>query len=53
MKPIQVRLDGGFACPEVLDFLDEQSRLGYIIAIANNSVLKREAKGMMRHARRC
>ena len=25
---IQVRLDGGFACPAVLDFLDEQSQLG-------------------------
>ena len=49
---IQVRLDGGFASPEVLDFLDEQPRLGYVVAIAKNSVLEREAKSLMRHARR-
>ena len=49
---LQVRLDGGFACPEVLDFLDEQTRLGYVVAMAKNSVLKREAKSLMRYARR-
>jgi hypothetical protein len=49
---IQVRLDGGFACPEVLDFLDEQSQLGYVVAVAKNSVLEREAKELMRYARR-
>jgi hypothetical protein len=49
---ILVRLDGGFACPEVLDFLDEQTRLSYVIAIAKNSVLERRAKRLMGTARR-
>ncbi len=49
---LQVRLDGGFACPEVLDFLDEQSRLGYVVAVAKNSVLEREAESLMGFARR-
>jgi len=47
-----VRLDGGFACPEVLDFLDDQPRLDYVVAIAKNSVLKRRAKRLMGQARR-
>jgi hypothetical protein len=47
-----VRLDGGFACPEVLDFLDEQPRLSYVVAIAKNSVLERRAKRLMGQARR-
>jgi len=47
-----VRLDGGFACPEVLDFLDEQPRLDYVVAIAKNSVLERRAKRLMGQARR-
>jgi hypothetical protein len=47
-----VRLDGGFACPEVLDFLDEQPRLDYVVAIARNSVLERRAKRLMGQARR-
>jgi len=34
-----VLLDGEFACPEVLDFLDEQPRLDYILPIARNKVL--------------
>jgi len=49
---IQVRLDGGFACPAVLDFLDEQSRLGYVVAVAKNSVLERQTQSLMRLARR-
>ncbi len=49
---IQVRLDGGFACLAVLDFLDEQSRLGYVVAVAKNSVLERQAKSLMGFARR-
>lgn len=47
-----VRLDGGFACPEILDFLDEQPRLDYVVAIAKNSVLERRAKRLMGQARR-
>jgi len=47
-----VRLDGGFACTEVLDFLDEQPRVNYVVAIAKNSVLERRAKRLMGRARR-
>jgi len=47
-----VRLDGGFACPELLDFLDDQPRLDYVVAIAKNKILERRAKRMMGRARR-
>jgi hypothetical protein len=43
---IQVRLDGGFSSPEVLDFLDEQ-KVGYVVAIAKNSVLKEYAEPLV------
>ena len=49
---IRVRLDGGFAHPELLDFLDAESNLEYVIAMAKNAVLKRKAKPAMRQARR-
>jgi hypothetical protein len=49
---LRVRLDGGFACPEVLDFLDAQPRLDYVVAIAKNKVLERRAKRLMGRARR-
>jgi hypothetical protein len=34
-----VRLDGGFATPEILAFLDAEPRLAYVVAIAENSRL--------------
>ena len=37
---ILVRLDGGFRAPEILDFLDSQSRLDYVVGFAINSVLE-------------
>lgn len=49
---IRVRLDGGFAHPEVLDFLDAESNLEYVVAMAKNAVLKRKAKRAMRQARK-
>ncbi|MFB3110648.1 MAG: IS1380 family transposase [Gemmatimonadales bacterium] len=49
---LMVRLDGGFACPEVLEFLDDQPRLDYVVAIAKNKVLERRAKRLMGRARR-
>jgi hypothetical protein len=49
---IRVRLDGGFATPEVLDFLDCQPFLEYIVNMASNSVLDRLAEPAMRTARR-
>ena len=39
-----VRLDGGFATPEILDFLDAEPRLDYVVAMAKNAVLRRHAE---------
>ena len=39
-----VRLGGGFATPEVLDFLDAEPRLDYVVAMATNAVLQRHAE---------
>lgn len=47
---IRVRLDGGFSCPELLQFLDEQ-RVEYVVAIAKNAVLKAFAEPLMEKAR--
>ncbi len=49
---IRIRLDGGFAEPELLDFLDAQPDVEYVVAMAKNAVLKRKAKRAMRQARR-
>jgi hypothetical protein len=49
---IRVRLDGGFAHPDLLDFLDGETNLEYVVAMAKNAVLKRKAKPAMRQARR-
>lgn len=46
-----VRLDGGFACPEILDFL-EAERVRYVVAMAGNAVLDRLAEPWMKRARR-
>jgi hypothetical protein len=48
---IRVRLDGGFAHPAVLEFLDAQSKLEYVVAMAKNAVLKRVAESGMKQAR--
>lgn len=48
----RVRLDGGFACPEVLAFLEAQPRLNYVVAMGKNTVLTRRVKKLMRKARR-
>src|SRR6202790_1899881 len=49
---IRVRLDGGFAHPDLLDFLEGEKDLEYVIAMAKNAVLKRKAKPTMRQARK-
>jgi hypothetical protein len=49
---ILVRLDGGFACAELFDFLDEQKRLVYVIGIGKNAVLARRVRRPMGTARR-
>ncbi len=50
--PILVRLDGGFATPEILDYLEVQA-VEYVVAMARHSVLKRHAEPLMKTARRC
>jgi hypothetical protein len=45
-------VDGGFAHPDLLDFLEAEPNLEYVIAMAKNAVLKRKAKPAMRQARR-
>ena len=49
---IRVRLDGGFASPEVLDFLDCEPKVEYLVNLASNAVLKRTAESAMKRARR-
>jgi hypothetical protein len=49
---IRVRLDGGFAHPDLLDYLEDDPNLEYVIAMAKNAVLKRKAKPAMRQARK-
>ena len=34
-----VRLDGGFATPEIFDCLDAEPRLDYVVAMGENAVL--------------
>src|SRR5438876_2442033 len=46
-----VRLDGGFATPEIFDFLDAEPRLDYVVAMAENVVLTRFAEAAMVEAR--
>ena len=46
-----VRLDGGFATPEVFEFLDAEPRLDYVVAMAKNAVLERHAESAMQTAR--
>ena len=48
---ILVRLDGGFASPEILEYLDD-ARLDYVVAMAENSVLARFAEPLMKKTRR-
>jgi hypothetical protein len=49
---IRVRLDGGFATPEVFYFLDCEPKVEYIVNFAVNAVLERKAEAAMERARR-
>jgi len=49
---IRVRLDGGFATPEMLDYLEAPPKVEYLISIPKNSVLVRFAEPLMKKARR-
>ena len=46
-----VRLDGGFATPEIFNFLDAEPGLDYVVAMAKNAVLQRHAEPAMEVAR--
>ena len=46
-----VRLDGGFATPALLDLLDAEPRLDYVVAMGENAVLTRVAEPLMVEAR--
>ena len=46
-----VRLDGGFATPEILDRLDDERGVDYVVAMAENAVLTRHAEAAMAEAR--
>jgi hypothetical protein len=48
---IRVRLDGGFANPELLAFLDAETGVEYVVAMASNAVLNRKAEEAMHVAR--
>lgn len=49
---IRVRLDGAFATPEVLGFLDCEPKVEYLVNLEANAVLKRKAESAMKRARR-
>ncbi|MBI4484582.1 MAG: IS1380 family transposase [Acidobacteria bacterium] len=46
-----VRLDGGFATPEIFKYLDAEPGLDYVVAMAENAVLTRFAEPAMVEAR--
>ena len=48
---IRVRLDSGFATPELLDFL-EDAQVEYVVGIAVNSTLRASAERLLRGVRR-
>ena len=48
---MRVRLDGGFAEPALLDFLEAQPDVEYVVAMAKNAVLERQAQRALRQAR--
>jgi len=47
---LRVRLDGGYASAEMFDFLDREG-VEYVVAIAKNKVLERNAEALMETAR--
>ena len=49
---ILVRLDGGFACPEIFELLEALPGVDYVAAMASNKVLNRLAEPLMKTARR-
>lgn len=48
----RVRLDGGFACPEIFAFLDAKKDVDYVVAMGKNKRLERKSARLMGTARR-
>jgi hypothetical protein len=48
---LNLRLDGGFACPALFDYLDRVPRLEYVCGLAKNAVLERKAQPFLAQAR--
>jgi hypothetical protein len=48
-----VRMDGGFSVPDVLDYLESEPDVRYVVGFARNAVLQRRAEPLMKRARRC
>jgi hypothetical protein len=49
---LRVRLDAGFSAPEILNYLDSQRRLEYVVGIAKNKRLLARVRSPMAAARR-
>src|SRR6266545_4762818 len=49
---LNLRLDGGFACPALLDYLDSVPRLEYVCGLSKNAVLERKAQPFLAQARK-
>jgi len=49
---LNLRLDGGFACPAMLDYLDSVPQLEYVCGLAKNAVLERKAQPLLAQARK-
>ena len=49
---IRIRLDGGFAHPDLLERFEAAPDVEYVVAMASNAVLKRRAQRALRKARR-
>jgi hypothetical protein len=49
---LNLRLDGGFACPALFAYLDSVPRLEYVCGLAKNAVLERRAQPLLAQARK-
>ena len=49
---ILVRLDGGFAHPALLTWLEEQPRVDYVIGLPGNAVVRRKVRPLLRQAQK-
>lgn len=47
-----VRLDGGFVCPELLELLESEARVDYVLGVPKNRVLQRKIRRRLGTVRR-